>query len=119
MSDIKQFALRLPSELVAQVDRRAKAKGKSRNQWFEEIAKAAVMMEGEHALEATVPTVDARAHDGMVESWAERDKSRRLKSKPVAKERHLHRLVKGEEAGYHQGKKVYLYTCECGETEVR
>lgn len=32
---------------------------------------------------------------------------------------HRHRMVKGEEAGYQQGKKVYLYTCECGETEVR
>jgi len=32
---------------------------------------------------------------------------------------HLHRYIKGDEAGYVRGTKVYLYTCECGETEVR
>jgi predicted HicB family RNase H-like nuclease len=31
----RQFVLRLPPELLAQVDRRAKDKNLSRNQWFE------------------------------------------------------------------------------------
>jgi predicted HicB family RNase H-like nuclease len=40
MADItKQFVLRLPVELVEEVDARAKEVGISRNQWFERCAR--------------------------------------------------------------------------------
>ena len=38
-SDIKQFALRMPTDLLAQVDERAKVRSISRNTWFENMVR--------------------------------------------------------------------------------
>ena len=56
--------------------------------------------------------------DHALEQLPTVDEPRLMKIVPDT-QKHRHRFVRGDEAGYVRGSKVYLYTCECGDTEVR
>lgn len=108
MSDItkKQFALRLPEELLAQVDARAKAKGLSRNQWFERMTRHATG-------DAPVNENKAMAHDGYTEP-VRVTPARKIRVEPIKPEQeecdHIWEKV---------GTGIFKHCSKCDRTEKR
>ena len=102
----------LPIDTLARVDQ---IRGLvPRSAYIRELIDMALMMRGGSAL-PTSGLPELFGPEGRTAPVPDAHKSGGMKTEKP----HRHRMVKGEEAGYQQGKKVYLYTCECGETEVR
>jgi hypothetical protein len=96
-TDTKSFSLRLPADLVAKVDARAKEKNISRNEWYERMTRWTLA----NAPVSAVSDVSALrgSHKGVTM-------------------RHDHDYERGELDRHSQGIPLYRYECECGDTRV-